>query len=67
MLEVVEGRRPGGLYTRYGLNPTITSVEAKLASIEEAAVIERILGRGGGESLDPGPSEPVPPQGELSL
>lgn len=36
MLEVVEGRQPGGLYTRYGLNPTITSVEAKLASIEQA-------------------------------
>lgn len=36
MLEVVEGRRPGFLYTRYGSNPSITSVEAKLASIERA-------------------------------
>lgn len=34
--EVVEGRRKGSLYTRYGLNPTITSLEEKLASIEYA-------------------------------
>jgi len=31
---VVEGRAAGNLYTRYGLNPTIRSVEEKLASIE---------------------------------
>ena len=36
LLDVVEGRRPGNLYTRYGLNPTIRSVEAKLASLENA-------------------------------
>lgn len=36
MLDVIEGRRPGYLYTRYGTNPSITSVEAKLAGIEQA-------------------------------
>ena len=36
MLDVIEGRHPGFLYTRYGSNPSITSVEAKLASIEQA-------------------------------
>lgn len=34
VLDVVEGRARGNLYTRYGLNPTIQSVEEKLASIE---------------------------------
>lgn len=40
ILDVVEGRRAGSLYTRYGLNPTIQALEAKLASIEgvEAAL-----------------------------
>lgn len=36
MLDVVEGRRLGHLYTRYGMNPSIMSVEAKLASLEKA-------------------------------
>lgn len=36
LLDVVEGRRPGSLYTRYGLNPTIKALEAKLASLEGA-------------------------------
>lgn len=36
LLDVVEGRTRGCLYTRYGLNPTILSVERKLASIEGA-------------------------------
>src|SRR3972149_187610 len=36
LLDVVEGRRPGNLYTRYGLNPTIRSVEVKRASLENA-------------------------------
>lgn len=36
LLEVVEGRRKGALYTRYGQNPTIESLEAKLASLEGA-------------------------------
>jgi len=34
VLDVVEGRTVGSLYTRYGLNPTIRSVEEKLARIE---------------------------------
>lgn len=34
LLDVVEGRTKGSLYTRYGQNPTIRSVEEKLASIE---------------------------------
>ncbi|WP_421682790.1 aminotransferase class I/II-fold pyridoxal phosphate-dependent enzyme [Stutzerimonas urumqiensis] len=34
LLDVIEGRVPGNLYTRYGLNPTIQSVEDKLASLE---------------------------------
>ena len=36
LLDVVEGRREGNLYTRYGFNPTIRSLEAKLASLEGA-------------------------------
>jgi cystathionine gamma-synthase len=36
LLDVVEGRQAGFLYTRYGSNPSITSVEAKLASLEQA-------------------------------
>jgi cystathionine gamma-synthase/methionine-gamma-lyase len=35
LLDVVEGRTAGNLYTRYGLNPTIRSLEAKLADLEE--------------------------------
>ncbi|HCA27372.1 MAG TPA: cystathionine gamma-synthase [Betaproteobacteria bacterium] len=40
LLAVVEGHKPGNLYTRYGLNPTIRSLEEKLAAIEgsEAAL-----------------------------
>lgn len=36
LLDVVDGRTPGSLYTRYGLNPTIQALEAKLASLEAA-------------------------------
>lgn len=36
ILDVVEGRKSGSLYTRYGLNPSILSVEEKLASLEGA-------------------------------
>ncbi|MCP4408542.1 MAG: aminotransferase class I/II-fold pyridoxal phosphate-dependent enzyme [Gammaproteobacteria bacterium] len=36
LLDVVEGRREGNLYTRYGLNPTIRSLETKLATLEDA-------------------------------
>jgi cystathionine gamma-synthase/methionine-gamma-lyase len=41
LLDVVEGRKPGNLYTRYGLNPTIRSVEQKMALLEggEAALV----------------------------
>lgn len=41
VLDVVEGRSEGNLYTRYGLNPTIRSVEEKVASTEggEAALV----------------------------
>jgi cystathionine gamma-synthase len=40
LLAVVEGRRDGNLYTRYGLNPTIRSTERKVADLEggEAAL-----------------------------
>lgn len=34
LLDVVEGRREGNLYTRYGLNPTVRSLEKKLAAME---------------------------------
>jgi cystathionine gamma-synthase len=36
LLDVVEGRKSGALYTRYGLNPTVQALEAKLAAIEAA-------------------------------
>lgn len=36
LLNVVDGRKPGSLYTRYGLNPTVQSLEAKLAALENA-------------------------------
>jgi cystathionine beta-lyase/cystathionine gamma-synthase len=36
LLDVVEGRKSGALYTQYGLNPTIQALEAKLAAIEGA-------------------------------
>lgn len=41
LLDVVEGRTQGNFYTRYGLNPTIRSVEQKLALLEggEAALV----------------------------
>ncbi|MFJ7201066.1 MULTISPECIES: trans-sulfuration enzyme family protein [unclassified Streptomyces] len=34
LLDVVEGRKAGNLYTRYGLNPTVRATEAKLADLE---------------------------------
>lgn len=34
LLDVIDGRKPGNLYTRYGQNPTIRATEAKLAAIE---------------------------------
>lgn len=36
MLDVIEGRKLGFLYTRYGSNPSIANVEIKLACIEQA-------------------------------
>jgi cystathionine beta-lyase/cystathionine gamma-synthase len=35
-LDVVEGRAVGSLYIRYGLNPSILSLEEKLAASEGA-------------------------------
>ncbi|MGV0633972.1 PLP-dependent aspartate aminotransferase family protein [Mycolicibacillus trivialis] len=34
LLDVIEGRRDGPLYTRYGANPTVAALEAKLADLE---------------------------------
>jgi len=36
LLDVVEGRVEGNLYTRYGMNPTIRATERKLALLEGA-------------------------------
>ncbi len=36
LLDVVDGKKTGSLYTRYGLNPTVFSLEQKLAALEEA-------------------------------
>jgi len=36
IVEVVQGRKSAALYTRYGLNPTIRSLEEKLAQLEGA-------------------------------
>ena len=36
LLDVVEGRCEGNLYTRYGFNPSIRSLESKLAALESA-------------------------------
>ena len=57
LLDVVEGRKEGNLYTRYGLNPTIRAVERKLALLEgvnglpdfpgHAVAARQMLGFGG--------------------
>ncbi|OBJ70419.1 PLP-dependent aspartate aminotransferase family protein [Mycobacterium sp. 1274756.6] len=36
LLDVIEGRRAGPLYTRYGGNPTVAALEGKLADLEGA-------------------------------
>jgi cystathionine gamma-synthase len=36
LLDVVDGREDGFLYTRYGMNPTIRNLEAKLAHLDGA-------------------------------
>lgn len=37
LLDVVEGRTKAAFYTRYGMNPTITSLEQRLAVLDKAA------------------------------
>ena len=36
LLDVVDGRKPGALYTRYGLNPTTFALEETMAAVEGA-------------------------------
>ncbi|MFP5383399.1 MAG: trans-sulfuration enzyme family protein [Gammaproteobacteria bacterium] len=36
LLDVIDGRKPGSLYTRYGMNPSIVALEETLAGIESA-------------------------------
>lgn len=36
LLDVVDGRKPGSLYTRYGLNPSLLALEETLAGLEGA-------------------------------
>jgi cystathionine gamma-synthase len=36
LLDVIDGRTRGGLYTRYGLNPTLFALEETLAGLESA-------------------------------
>jgi len=36
LVDVVQGRKPGSLYTRYGMHPNIKTLEAKLATLEGA-------------------------------
>ncbi|MBK6289698.1 MAG: aminotransferase class I/II-fold pyridoxal phosphate-dependent enzyme [Gammaproteobacteria bacterium] len=36
LLDVVEGRKPGNLYTRYGMNPSILALEEVLSGLEGA-------------------------------
>lgn len=36
LLDVADGRKPGSLYTRYGLNPSIFALEETLAGLENA-------------------------------
>ena len=36
LLDVVDGRKSGALYTRYGLNPTTFALEETMAAVEGA-------------------------------
>lgn len=36
LLDVVEGRKQAAFYSRYGMNPTITSLEQRLAALDRA-------------------------------
>lgn len=47
LLDVVDGRKPGSLYTRYGLNPSIFAIEETLASLEGAEMAWSFLFRDG--------------------
>lgn len=38
LLDVVDGRKPGALYTRFGLNPTTFALEETMAKIERTEV-----------------------------
>jgi cystathionine gamma-synthase len=38
LLDVVDGKKPGSLYTRYGLNPSIFALEETLAGLEGAEI-----------------------------
>jgi len=49
LLDVVEGRMEGNLYTRYGLNPTVRSLEKKLADLEHG---EAALAFGSGMAVE---------------
>lgn len=55
LLEVVEGQREGYLYTRHGMNPSIRSLEAKLASLDG---VEATLASGVGLVFFETPSHP---------
>jgi cystathionine beta-lyase/cystathionine gamma-synthase len=37
VLDILEGRAKGAIYTRYGFNPTLFALEEKLAALEDAA------------------------------
>ena len=39
LLDVVEGRHHGPLYTRYGMNLSITSLEKRLAALDSAEAV----------------------------
>ncbi len=48
LLDVVDGRKPGSLYTRYGLNPSLFALEETLSSLEGAELAWGLLLRHGG-------------------
>lgn len=50
LLDVVEGRTTGALYTRYGLNPTIFALEETMAGIEKAEAAQAFCSGMGAET-----------------